>query len=100
MTKPIVGGRPAGRRTQTVSVKSYHLPFLQELGGKIGTDDLSECLNFALNLLKSGDCLSDHSPPAGNSDQSQADRGKGQSQSKGDTNLNEADLMDALKDIF
>jgi hypothetical protein len=51
------GGRPSGRRGQTATIRHYHLDYLRDLGDKIGTADISECLNFALNLLRSGQSI-------------------------------------------
>jgi hypothetical protein len=52
------GGRPGGRRGLGATIKHYHVSYLRDLGEKIGTDDISECLNFALNLLRSGQSIS------------------------------------------
>lgn len=43
------GGITSSKR---VSIKDYHLPFLAAVGQQIGTDDLSEIVNYAINQLK------------------------------------------------
>lgn len=43
----------AGTTTsKRVSVKDYHLPFLETVGRQIGTDDLSEVVNFIIAQFK------------------------------------------------
>lgn len=38
--------------SKRVSVKDYHLPFLEAVGRQIGTDDLSEVVNFIIAQFK------------------------------------------------
>ncbi len=38
--------------SERVSIKSYHLPYLHQIGEQIGTDDLSEIINYVLAWLK------------------------------------------------
>ncbi len=45
----------AGKTTsERVSVKGYLVPYLQEVGSQIGTDDLSEVVNHLLTCQKLG----------------------------------------------
>ena len=38
--------------SERVSIKNYHLPYLHQIGEQIGTDDLSEIINYVLAWLK------------------------------------------------
>ena len=38
--------------SERVSIKSYHVPYLRQVGEQIGTDDLSEVVNHVLACLK------------------------------------------------
>jgi hypothetical protein len=40
--------------SERVSVKSYHVAYLRQVGAQIGTDDLSEVINHVLACLKQG----------------------------------------------
>jgi len=40
--------------SERVSIKSYHVPYLRQVGEQIGTDDLSEVVNHVLACLKQG----------------------------------------------
>ena len=40
--------------SERVSVKGYLIPYLQEVGSQIGTDDLSEVVNHLLTCQKLG----------------------------------------------
>lgn len=40
--------------SERVSIKNYHLPYLHQIGEQIGTDDLSEIINYVLAWLKQG----------------------------------------------
>lgn len=40
--------------SERVSIKSYHVPYLRQVGEQIGTDDLSEVINHVLACLKQG----------------------------------------------
>jgi uncharacterized protein YwlG (UPF0340 family) len=39
---------PNKTSSELVSIKSYHVPYLRQVGEQIGTDDLSEVVNHVL----------------------------------------------------
>jgi len=45
---------PNKTSSERVSIKSYHVPYLRQVGEQIGTDDLSEVVNHVLACLKQG----------------------------------------------
>ena len=45
---------PNKTSSERVSIKSYHVPYLRQIGEQIGTDDLSEVVNHVLACLKQG----------------------------------------------
>jgi len=45
---------PNKTSSERVSIKSYHVPYLRQIGEQIGTDDLSEVINHVLACLKQG----------------------------------------------
>ena len=45
---------PNKTSSERVSIKSYHVPYLRQVGEQIGTDDLSEVINHVLACLKQG----------------------------------------------
>ena len=45
---------PSKTSSERVSIKSYHVPYLRQIGEQIGTDDLSEVVNHVLACLKQG----------------------------------------------
>jgi len=45
---------PNKTSSERVSIKSYHVPYLRQVGEQMGTDDLSEVVNHVLACLKQG----------------------------------------------
>jgi hypothetical protein len=67
----------AGKTTsERVSVKGYLIPFLQEIGSHIGTEDLSEVVNHLLTCHKLGCFGLPQSPASTPVPQSQQSPGK------------------------
>lgn len=46
-----MGGTTTSKR---VSIKDFHVPFLSEIGQKLGTNDLSEIVNYLICQVKAG----------------------------------------------
>jgi len=45
---------PNKTSSERVSIKTYHVPYLRQVGEQIGTDDLSKVVNHVLVCLKQG----------------------------------------------